>query len=72
MATHASVLFHYDGTLRYVSPDTKVHGANMGPIWGQQEFYKFIFELNSFRDLRIEYIPVLFVASAKSSTPLNV
>ena len=24
-------------THRYINPDTKVHGANMGPIWGQQD-----------------------------------
>ena len=25
------------GLLRKASPDSKVHGANMGPIWGRQD-----------------------------------
>ena len=24
------------GMLRWLNPDSKVHGANMGPIWGRQ------------------------------------
>ena len=28
--------YHYSGTFIYI-PDSKVHGANMEPIWGQQD-----------------------------------
>ena len=28
---------HYNGIILYMFPNSKVHGANMGPIWGQQD-----------------------------------
>ena len=25
------------GAIQYIIPDSKVHGSNMGPIWGRQD-----------------------------------
>ena len=54
--------------LSHALPDSKVHGANMGPIWGRQDPggphvgpMNFVIWANFERRLRGNYIPLFYV-----------